>query len=599
MKLGEKFFLRPNQIGVACITGALMLVFTPVVARFSAHFATEPWCFYDDGNIAYTAYRASLGEFPHVAFPYFYSGGFEVLLALLFKLFGVSFGIAQWLLGATMALTAALMAYIFQRMGIDAMTAAMSSMLTTGAGVLMNYHLFPGWLAQASVLLGAVLFMKSQESGSAKLIILAGFCIGLAASFKQTYGIYGFLGLVMYATFYRTAEKPTSRAIVPWRSALFLNMGAVVVMCFIPILLFISVLRMHLNVLNAVMFLVVPAAFSVLIAWWFIRKCVRNPAESQLTASSLWKAIPLLVLGSILGFLPLAGLFALEGSFMSFISESFFQVQDVVSKRYVGFQFTDSMGGISGVLRRLIGFSLPLVAACLSFGLGFWRLKKNASDTISQSLILNGILLSVLYLTLYPNVNRAYVFFFLPLAAAPFISILENVLQRLSISTRFRSIIMLIVLLMPLAGYILSKQHSNDPEKRLAGEIVKIDDARGNLYVPRSVAENILPVINYLKSRNSEESFLGYDVYSKSMAFVAGRKVEINYMQKHHYGELENRDIAELIDAIHVKKVDTIVLGKSSLRDLPLEKELFKVLKEEYVLALENQNYFGFQRLNK
>lgn len=590
---------RREILGVAAII-VLMLCVYPLVARFSAYFSTEPWCFFDDGTIAYTAYRASLGELPHIAFPYYYSGGFEIILGVFFKVFSSTFGVAQLVLGLCMAFTAAIIYFMHNRLQIDEYIAGLSSLFVVGMSFVLNFHLFAAWPAQAFVLMGCVLFMNGLAEKKALSIIVAGISLGLASSMKQTTGIYAIFGFVIYAMVHAATEMtdPDRGSKKEWTKPLILEFVFVMISSFLPIAFFFFVIRSQIVVINLLTFLLVPAFFTGIAGWMFIRRGVMSPEVCHRTVRSYETTVGLLVFGMILGFLPIVFLYLSVGGLKNFIFESFLQVQQVVSKRSTGFEFSISKEDFLPTIRRLIGFSLPLVSSLISVCIGFWRMKRKGIDEVSRWFIFNGILLSVLYFTLYPNINRAYVFILLPLIVMPFVSILDRELQQRVKPRIVRVGIVCMLFVSGLGGYVLSKEMSNDSEKRLAEAITTIDEQRGTIYVPRQIAESVLPVVNYLRTRGSTEKFLGYDVYNKAIAFLTDRSIEVDYQQRHHYAEMEDQDIYYIISLAEKREIDTIILGKSSLRHTGAERHLFLYLSKKYRLVLDTPTYFGYQRLS-
>ena len=577
----------------------LMLLVYPLVARFSAYFSTEPWCFFDDGTIAYTAYRVSLGELPHIAFPYHYSGGFEIILGGFFRVFRPTFTVAQFVLGLCMASTAAVIYYIHRALQIDRYIAGPSSLLVVGISFISNFHLFAAWPAQALVFVACIFFMNGLEKNSAVSIIVAGMCLGVASSMKQTIGLYAIFGFMIYALVHAATEPtdPYHGTNTDWTKPLFVELLLVIIFSFLPIAFFLFVLRSQIDAVNFLMFLLVPFSFTATGVWMFVRRSARSPEVCHRTVRSYERTVMRLVFGMILGFLPIVLLYLWVGGLKNFIFESFLQVQQVVSKRSAGFEFSVSKEELAPAIRRLLGFSLPLVSSLASFGIGYgWR-RRGGIDQTSRWFILNGILLSVMYFTLYPNVNRAYVFFLLPLIVMPFISILDGGLQQRMKTRIGRVVITGLLLVFVLGGYILSKQMSNDGEKRLAGSITKIDEQRGAIYLPSQIAESVQPVVKYLRTRSATEKFLGYDVYNKAIAFLVGRPIEVDYQQRHHYGEMEDQDIYDIIALADERGIDTIILGKPSLRHTEAEAKMFLYLSRKYKLVLDTPSYFAYQRL--
>jgi hypothetical protein len=128
------------------------------------------------------------------------------------------------------------------------------------------------------------------------------------------------------------------------------------------------------------------------------------------------------------------------------------------------------------------------------------------------------------------------------------------------------------------------------------GDIVLLDCARGDIFVQRKWAEYVMPIVKYLESRPPGERYLGYDGQYKTVAFLAGRTIEIDYLQRHRYREVGEDDIREVLALARKRRIDTILLGKPSLAGTPAERELFDYLDLYYQEQFKTDSYRVYQR---
>jgi hypothetical protein len=292
-------------------------------------------------------------------------------------------------------------------------------------------------------------------------------------------------------------------------------------------------------------------------------------------------------------------LYLVSGGVVQFISDSFLGVQDVVSKRYVEFNFadTDFFESPLVMIRRLGAYFVPLVFAAAGFAVSLYHMIRGSNERSTQVLMLNSVTLAALFLMLYPNPNRVHLLSVMPMVVLAYTFILDRVLRSKVRSSFTRRATLLLVLLFPLSAYFGGKYVSGDLDGMIAKEISVLDRQRGNIYLPKEVANYVAPVVDYLNSRQASESFIGYDVYNRAYAFLTGRQIQVDYFQRHQYGELEDRDVLDIVSLSRERKIDTIVLAKSSLRNTQAEGQLFEYLSHHYTLALSTPTHLVFQRL--
>jgi len=582
---------------------ACMLILVPVISKLSAHFSSEVWCLFDDGNIAYAGYRSSLGELPHMAFPYYYSGGFEIVLGLLFAVFGTSFQVAQWTLGLCMAFTGSLAYYMHSWSGIDRFNAVVSSLIAVVVSYAMNFHIFPMWFAQAMIILGILLMITGRTRDRSLLILAAGACLGVASAMKQTAGIYAMCGFILAEALLESSDMqnaaPESLQSILWSPRLRIKLGVVLLFPVVVLTLLTYVVRSHLSVLHFVMLLLFPAIIVITGVWKLWSVGTRSASMCQLLVHRYQRRVGVLVLGFTVGFLPLVALYVVNGGVVQFISDSFLGVQEVVSKRYMEFNFADTNFFESPLVlvRRLGAYLVPSVFAAACFAVSLYRMNRGSNERSTQVLMLNSVTLSTLFLMLYPNPNRVHLLFVMPMVVLPYTFLLDHVLRSRVGSSFARRVILFLVLLLPLSAYFGGKYVSGHLDGMIAREITVLDRQRGNIYLPKEMANYVAPVVNYLNSRKTSESFIGYDVYNRAYAFLTGRRIQVDYFQRHQYGELEDRDVLDIVSLSSERTIDTIVLAKSSLRNTRAEEQLFEYLSHHYTLALSTPTHVVFQRL--
>jgi hypothetical protein len=175
--------------------------------------------------------------------------------------------------------------------------------------------------------------------------------------------------------------------------------------------------------------------------------------------------------------------------------------------------------------------------------------------------------------------------------------LLDDVLSSRVRSSFTRRAVLLLALLLPLSAYFGGKYVSGQLDGMLAREITVLDQQRGNIYLAKDVANYVAPVVNYLNGRQTSESFIGYDVYNRAYAFLTGRRIQVDYSQRHQYGELDDRDVLGIVSLSRERKIDTIVLAKSSLRGSQAEEQMFVYLSDDYTLALNTPTHMVFQRV--
>ncbi len=592
--------LSTSDIVIAIVIFIAMLFLVPAISLLSVRFTSDFWYLMDEGTILYAAHRSSLGELPHIDTAYFYSGGFEILLGYVFNMFGSTLAVARWTLGVNMAATASLVYLICRRISIDWSVAAGFAVIATGLGYGMNFHIYPAWYS-GTLLLIAVLFMwKGMLQRERWLwICLAGVCLGIASSLKQTSGLYGLFSFMLWVLIV-TGRLPFSTARSMKHSPALLKIGATVLLS-IPITIlvfFVLILRSHLTLLNIAMFLTVPAIMLLYGINTVIRKWKDSPDVAGCFVSEAVQKIAALVFGAGLGLLPIFLLYIVRGGFLQFVGDSFLNIEQVAAARYSVFKFVDeaAMSNAIVFVRWLILFIAPIITALISF---YVVIRKNVLNNQHQLILLISILIAVLYLTLYPIAIRMYVLFLLPLVIIAIAYCTDVILKRISTSPPVRLFVVLGMFVIIVTAYVGSRSLAGDLGRISAGagDVGLLDQERGNVYVPKTTINYLHPVLEYLENRPQEESVVALDMFTKLVAFVSNRKIEVDYWQRHYFNEITADDFLDLKHLIEERTIDIIVIGKNHLTNARSESMLFEFLAKKYTLALDNQTHLVYQRI--
>ena len=576
--------------------GLLLVLSVPAVRVISALLGGPDYRLHDDGTIVYTALRASLGEYPHIAFPYHYAGGWEMALAQLFRAFGSSLGLAQWALGCTMAISGVALYLILVRLKVDQTIAVCLAVFGSLAAFALHFHLLPAWPSQTAVLWGTVLLFIGLRRSSSVSILAAGFCVGLAISMKQNSGIYAGLAFVLYSVLWFLQLTPTSgdgstpRGFKRWVlvAAAWLT---VLVMLLIPALL-LFIIRVHLTLLNSAMFLLLPGIITILIVRDFMRVCLGSVTRCVSMMRRLWSTYFLLGSGVFFGFLPLLLFYISQHGAGPFISESFLQAQTVGVARFAGFTNEVLFASVDACLIYVV----PLAAASFMFGAAYSWWRRYDGNGPSQLLLLVSLVVAFGYFTLYPNPFWVYINYLATLMLVPVAMAVDRHLKhKISRSIVRSAVVMAVIGLVGLAG-VLTLAATHRSWGTMQGHIQWLDDPRGQTYVRKSWAEYLAPVLAYLRTRPDSERFIAYDLHNRTIAFLTGRRIEMDFGQRLHLGGADKTDYVEILTQINGRGISIVILSKRSLQESPELNDLLDRLRKDYVLVLNNENHLIFQK---
>ncbi len=573
-----------------------MLLLVPFLSVLSVRFTSDDWYLMDEGTVLYTAFRSSLGAPPHIDGPYYYSGGLEVLLGSVFSLFGSTFAVARWTLGVNMGATASIVYLLCTRLSIDRATGAILAVAITAVGYAMNFHVYPAWFATTLLLIAVLLMWQGVQNRNTLTLIATGFCLGAASALKQTAGLYGLFAFTLFTLIVGSHLRPTittphgSHRVNLWLAFLAALPSAI-------LMFFVLLLRNQLMLINVVMFLTVPAVMVVYATKSVVDVRRRSPYEAASYVHLSRRVLGSLHFGFLLGFLLLVAYFTLHGGIGKFFSEAFVNVQQAFANRYTVFKFMEDPAANNPLvmLRWFILYIIPVATAVFAFR---FTTRQDRSDVRIQLLLLASITIAILFFTLYPIAIRMYVLFLFPFVAIPLAFLADAALKRVIPSSLVRSSLLITAIVLAIGAYVVGRQLAGDLPKITTGNVAVLDQKGGDVYVPQATMDYVGPVLSYLEGRPKTESFVGFDVFNKLIAFITQRKIHADYLQRHYFNEITPEDFAELRRSADENRIDTIVIGKAYLTGSLQEQILFEYLKKNYTLALNNTTHLVFQRIS-
>jgi hypothetical protein len=178
----------------------------------AAYFSLNGWFtleWADEGQLVYLSWRVAEGAFPFRDFSHIYGPSMFLVNGAVLKLFGPQLAVLRILIVAVKTLSV-VMVYSFSRR-------AASRPLALGAAVLLAAVWGTPWpffttpyageYALALGLLGALIFLGGEEHPRLACLV-AGLCCGVAATFKQTTGLFLFLALLVVLLAQRPVAPP-------------------------------------------------------------------------------------------------------------------------------------------------------------------------------------------------------------------------------------------------------------------------------------------------------------------------------------------------------------------------------------------------------
>ncbi|MBW2386508.1 MAG: hypothetical protein JRG92_23005 [Deltaproteobacteria bacterium] len=254
----------------------------------------------DEGQVLYFSWRVSEGALPYRDFQNIYGPSVFLVNGGLLASFGADVAVIRALL---VVLKSALSVFVYLcavRMGSRplAITAWLAAVVILGLPWPYFTTPYANFYGLTMSMAALVLFV-SLDSSLARRCLLAGLCFGIAATFKQTNGLFGFLALLLYLTSLRQLEVVEKSSSVESRALPWIRVTRWVgmVSC---LAVFGAYLSLDSTLANS---LVLVCPIAALIGWMMLREA-RDPPDAAV-AIGVFRAQLWLALGAVL---PLAGL---------------------------------------------------------------------------------------------------------------------------------------------------------------------------------------------------------------------------------------------------------------------------------------------------
>jgi hypothetical protein len=324
-----------NSVRTALFLFLTTLLISPFLGPWSGHFATQEYHISDEGIVLYAAQRASLGELPHISFPYYYMGGLEIGLGIIFRWFGSTFEVARWFLAVSMAAMVSICFLLLVEFSVSIPMAATSAFLSVVIGYLLNYHVHPAWFAMTLVSCGMLFLHRGLNRNNFMLLIGAGICVGIATTMKQSTGMFALIGFMYFVFWYHSTHH---LALDHVRTPDVLTGLRIFVALLIPVGLFLMllyVIRMSITILNFSMFMAMPLMITTVCIWLFSKRALHSPKTIRPVLRGLQFTIVSLLAGFVLGLAPMLLYYAAHDGLGPLIRESLTKVQTVFSRAEV------------------------------------------------------------------------------------------------------------------------------------------------------------------------------------------------------------------------------------------------------------------------
>jgi hypothetical protein len=600
-----------NSVRTALFLFLTTLLLSPFLEPWSGHFATQEYHVSDEGIVLYAAQRASMGQLPHISFPYYYMGGLEIAVGVIFRWFGSTFEVARWFLAVNMAGMVSIFFLLLVQFSVSIPVAATSAFLSVVIGYVLNYHVHPAWFAMTLVACGMLFLQRGLNGKKLILLIVAGIFLGIATTLKQSTGVFALIAFMYFVFWYHSTHQLTFEH--ARTSDAFAGLRVFIALL-IPVGLFLMllyVIRLSITLLNFSMFMAMPLLITTVSVWLLSRRALRSPTTIHLVLRSLLFTIVSLAAGFVLGLVPILLCYATQDGLDPLIRESLTKVQTVFSRTEVAWAF--SYGGEVNnplvMLRRLGIYLIPIA----SIGIGFmWGTKEvlmqQRISVRAQALALNSITLAALWFTLYPLVGIVYLYFLAPMIMVPFVISVDHLLRRGISRPAKRAALVIATIAMAFLVYLGSRLLAGDWKYQgvYVSDIARLDKESGNVCAPTKTVDGIRPVVEYLRTRPENETFVLLNRFNESVAFLTQRKATVDYSLEYysHHG-YSPHSFEEMKWLIEEHKTSTIIVakeylskssdGKGDLAGSPEEKEFFAYVFQNYSGVLETNAYLFYQ----
>ncbi len=191
--------LRQGDMGGRTAGVLLLLVVAAAYMRLGL-FVPINWS--DEGIIVYPIWRVAEGEIPYRDFHHLYGPSVFYLNGLLLRIFGLDLAVLRYFLLGVKAVLC-VMVYLAAR----SISSRLFALMAYGLAVVMAGLVWPistvpyPHIFGTALCLGGLLAFLAAERRFLLGCVMAGFCFGLAATFKQTTGAFAFLGMALFLLF--------------------------------------------------------------------------------------------------------------------------------------------------------------------------------------------------------------------------------------------------------------------------------------------------------------------------------------------------------------------------------------------------------------
>jgi len=179
----------------------------------------------DEGHIIYPSWRAGAGVVPYVGFHQLYGPSLFLLNGGLFRVLGPDLHVVRASLVVLKALNTALVYAVALRAASRAVALAVAGVLVAAWGIPMWVCNTPYASYYDSALCLAALLVIADGDGAARAFA-AGLGFGLAATFKQTQGVFAFVSYLLFVLWCTPSERSDPRRALVGAVRLLVVVGA-------------------------------------------------------------------------------------------------------------------------------------------------------------------------------------------------------------------------------------------------------------------------------------------------------------------------------------------------------------------------------------